>query len=100
MNLKASLGVGAAAGSVGPEQVPTIPELKRTRDRDEFNQMEQMLRFAWWAHQLRRFPTVTQIRDRFGVCRATAYRWRSALASAHGITAPPDSVGEEAEVAE
>ncbi|UHQ21915.1 hypothetical protein LVB77_14700 [Lysobacter sp. 5GHs7-4] len=51
---------------------------------------EQALRFAWWAHQLHKFPNVQQVIEHFDVCRATAYRWRNALAAAHGIECPRD----------
>jgi transposase len=36
------------------------------------------LRFIDWANRLGGSPTHTQIQQRYGVSRATAYRWKSA----------------------
>lgn len=40
---------------------------------------ELLLRFAAWALALRRPPTARQIRNRWGMHKATANRYRSAL---------------------
>lgn len=92
MNLSSSLGLGAVeSAAVRLERPPLIRSAKRTYSRSD---LERMFRFVAWSTQLERFPTVTQIQAHFGVCVATAYRWRSALAAAYGITAPKLQPGE------
>jgi transposase len=39
---------------------------------------ELALRFIDWANRLGGTPTRAQIQERYGVSRATAYRWKSA----------------------
>lgn len=90
MNLAPSLGTGAASiAGVKPEVAPAIPK-PRTRSprRNETPTLELAFRFVAWAHQLERFPDPEQIQARFEVSRATAWRWRSALAAAYGIVPP------------
>lgn len=51
---------------------------------------ELMVRFALWAHALGDVPDADSIRYRYGVSRATAYRWRAAYCAAVGLpTRPP-----------
>ena len=90
MNLFASLGAPCAARARRERAPKTTAHRPRPQGRDDTNHLEQVLRFAWWAHQLARFPSVAQVMTRFDVSRATAYRWRNALAAAHGIETPPD----------
>ena len=52
--------------------------------------MELALRFLMWAAGLRRDPTASQIRQRFGVSQATGYRWRNAWLAAHGKYPQPN----------
>jgi len=41
-----------------------------------------------------RLPSVKELQDDFGMHRATAYRWRAALASARGISTTSTTRGE------
>lgn len=98
MSLVASLGLRPkrVRRRKRPEPAPAIGAAKIKRRQDTSHQ-ELLFRFVWWAHQLREFPSVQQIRDRFEVSRATAYRWRDSLAAAHGIDTPADLSNDEAE---
>jgi transposase-like protein len=49
---------------------------------------ELAFRFALWAMGLAEVPSPDRIRVRYGVSRATAFRWRRAWCDANGI-APP-----------
>ncbi len=90
MNLTPSLGTGAASIVMAkPEAPPPIARPRRTNARrNETPTLELAFRFVAWAHQLERFPDPEQIQPRFEVSRATAWRWRSALAAAYGIVPP------------
>ncbi|WP_057921129.1 hypothetical protein [Lysobacter capsici] len=96
MTLVASLGLRPKRIRRGRrlEPAPAIGAAKIKRRQDTSHQ-ELLFRFVWWAHQLREFPSVQQIRDRFEVSRATAYRWRDSLAAAHGINTPVDPSTQE-----
>lgn len=50
------------------------------------SRMELIIRFADWSRRLDSLPSNTEICRHFHVHRATAYRWRNALASARGRT--------------
>ena len=50
---------------------------------------ELIIRFNGWANQRKPWPSIDDIRDEFGVSRATAYRWRKAWADANGIRLEP-----------
>ena len=101
MSLAASLGLGPAirpAAEPAPAQQRSqrppssgASARRRADTPDDFPHQELVIRFVVWAHQLRRFPSVEQIRTRYGVSRATAYRWRDALAAAHGIQTPANA---------
>lgn len=100
MNLTPSIGAGARAAVPSLEPVPadldgSDAKRRRPSPANDMTTTELILRFAWWAHQLHRFPSMAQIRDHFNVDRATAYRWRSALANAHGIVPPQDTAATE-----
>lgn len=41
-----------------------------------------------------RLPSVKELQDDFGMHRATAYRWRAALANARGISTTSTTPGE------
>lgn len=43
------------------------------------------MKFLLWAQAQRHFPTIQQVRDRYGLSRATAYRWTTFLAEALGL---------------
>ena len=43
-----------------------------------------------------RLPSVKELQDDFGMHRATAYRWRAALANARGISTTSTTPGENA----
>jgi transposase-like protein len=75
-------------GAVAKPLDHAVPRHSRLEDSSH---MEVVLRFAWWSRQLHRFPNVQQICDHFGVNRATAYRWRHALAASIGIATPPNT---------
>ncbi|WP_422507178.1 hypothetical protein [Stenotrophomonas sp. GZD-301] len=47
------------------------------------------MEFMRWAVELQQFPTVEAIIRRFGVSRATAYRWRSELGETYGLQQLP-----------
>lgn len=49
--------------------------------------LEAAMRVCMWALSMHTLPTVSQIRTRWDVSRATAYRWRTALADALGSRA-------------
>lgn len=96
MNLVASLGLGAIQPDPRRESqgsAPLAPRVARvsTRTQNDFHHTELILRFSAWAHTLHRFPTVEAVQERFQVSRATAYRWRNALAAAHGIQCPANA---------
>lgn len=46
--------------------------------------LETAMRVCMWALSMHALPTVGQIRMQWGVSRATAYRWRAALADTLG----------------
>lgn len=50
--------------------------------------LELAFRFLLWMQGHREVPTWKQIRDHWGVCKATAYRWRNAYLDATGTTSP------------
>jgi DNA-binding transcriptional ArsR family regulator len=45
-------------------------------------------RFVGWAIEQAQFPTPERVMTRFGISRATAYRWLTALAEAYGVDKP------------
>lgn len=51
--------------------------------------VEAAIRFHVWAMSMHRFPTCADIVKRWGCSRATAYRYRNALANAYGVIPPP-----------
>ena len=97
MSPQASLGLGPSFHVEKMDMAPILVDPRRPQSRDDSSHTELIVRFAVWALQLHRFPTVAQVESRFAVCRATAYRWRNALAAALGIATPPnlDDAGEE-----
>ncbi len=50
-----------------------------------YTQTRIVMIFTRWAVELDQFPSVEQIISRFRVSRATAFRWRSALAETYGL---------------
>lgn len=58
------------------------------------NNLQWALVFIRWSSSLRTPPTVQQICERFGVSRATGYRYKSAWEAAVGqhMIAPPTSL--------
>ncbi|MGH8073693.1 MAG: hypothetical protein ACREO4_06425 [Lysobacter sp.] len=95
MILAASLGLRATDGvAVLAEPIAGGVQRSRPQVRDDTSHLELIMRFCAWAHQLRRFPTIAATRARFDISRATAYRWRDALAAAHGIPTPADGADE------
>ena len=54
---------------------------------------ELVMRFAIWADRLCAVPTAEQIRDRFEVSHATAYRWRIDWCAAKGLPLPEPKSG-------
>lgn len=98
MNLSASLGLGAVEPTRLAEPAPQIVEHSRIKVKHNmagYSITRTILEFAKWAHEQERFPTVDRVCSRFGVCRATAYRWTSELAETYGIE-PPARSGPEA----
>ncbi|WP_141233352.1 hypothetical protein [Lysobacter antibioticus] len=95
IDLKASLGTGAR---VTPRWIGMRVggEPQQQPKNCDSRQVEIVFRFVCWAHRTRQFPNATQICDRFGVSRATAFRWRESLAAAMGIALPPDTSRDEA----
>ncbi len=55
--------------------------------------LENAFRFVLWAQELRTLPTAQQIVDRWECSRATAYRYRAALADARCELAPVMQTG-------
>jgi hypothetical protein len=49
--------------------------------------VEAYFRVAVWIHSLQVKPTPDRVMQRFGVSRATAYRWLAAWRSATGVAA-------------
>lgn len=45
---------------------------------------QYLIEFGCWAQSLGRAPTPDEIRERFGVDRATSYRWRRYLLEVWG----------------
>lgn len=58
------------------------------------NALHWAIQFTSWAATLRNPPTWQQISERFGVSRATAYRYRSALEAARAQNLIPNAAGE------
>jgi hypothetical protein len=56
--------------------------------------LENAFRFVLWAQQFHVLPSIAQIVSRWECSRATAYRYRSALADARGLTVPATIYGE------
>ena len=54
---------------------------------------EHAVRLVGWASTLHEFPSVQAICARWECSRASAYRWRAALADGFGIAAPPNPPG-------
>lgn len=76
-----------------------ITQQKRPRAKHDlagYGHLRTVLEFSKWAHEQSRFPTIGATCARFNVCRATAYRWTSALAATYGIE-PPARSGPEAQ---
>lgn len=98
MNLIASLGTGAAEPRIQPERAPQIATARPTATKHAlagYGHVRTVMEFMKWAHEQDRFPTIEAVSTRFNVCRATAYRWTSALAETYGID-PPVRSGAEA----
>lgn len=68
---------------------PEELEERRRKSRPGSTPLEQVIRFVSWAQQRHTFPSPRDIHNAFGVSRATAYRWRNALADAYGVIPPP-----------
>jgi len=66
----------------------------RARRQGQTMTLEHAVRLVLWAQGMRAFPSVRDFVDRWGCNRATAYRWRSALASAYGVVPPPNPPGD------
>lgn len=98
MNLHASLGIGTVEPSARPERVPRIASVRPTTTKHAlagYGHIRTVMEFMKWAHEQDRFPTIDAVSTRFNICRATAYRWTSALAETYGID-PPVRSGVEA----
>lgn len=65
-------------------RVSTLSEANHCADHREF-----AIRFALWCNGLAGVPTADRIRVKWGMSRATAYRWRRAWCDAIGIDPPP-----------
>lgn len=88
---RASLGALATAPVLlRAERAPAVTSAAQTR-REALRMpcIEMGMRVALWALQRRAFPTPEEIRDHFGVNRATAYRYRARLADLLGVEPPP-----------
>ena len=92
MKLTASLGLGAAQFSARSDPPPVFaPVSRRPKTKHAlagYGTLRAVLEFSKWAHEQDRFPTIKAVCTRFSVCRATAYRWTSALAETYGIDTP------------
>lgn len=94
MNLSPSIGyrhaVDDVLGAPGVYQLPMARPTNRNRksNADRPTTVSGMA-FAVWATKLRTFPTVEQVREHFGVSRATAYRWRNMWGQVIKVTPPP-----------
>ena len=55
--------------------------------------LEGAFRFVLWAQGLHRQPTIADIANHWGCSRATAYRYRQALADAMGEHVLPTPIG-------
>ncbi|HEL3246030.1 TPA: hypothetical protein UM344_001245 [Stenotrophomonas maltophilia] len=56
-----------------------------------YNTTRIVMEFMRWAVERSEFPTVEAIVRRFGVSRATAYRWRNSLGETYRLeTLPPN----------
>lgn len=67
--------------------------MKANHDLAEYGYMFAAIQFARWAGGLRHFPTCNQVIARFGVGRATAYRWLALWAEVEGIDRPSRNQG-------
>ncbi len=103
MNLQASLGLrGAFPDDAGAADralvtVPLCapqPVARSTANRPQhilagYSSTRVIMEFMRWAVELQQFPTVAAIISRFGVSRATAYRWRNELGETYGLQQLP-----------
>ena len=78
--LAAHMGTGAVEARIRLERAPQIR--KRAR---RHGQIVDVIQFTRWACEQHNFPSVEAVRNRFGVSRATAYRWTRALAIAYDM---------------
>lgn len=88
----ASLGFGVRPAAVRTEKAPRIASRRTklpTNETSGYGAVLGTLRFAAWAHEQHHFPTPELVMERFGVCRATAYRWCRALAECYGFRLQP-----------
>lgn len=103
MNLQASLGLrgqfpsdaGAAdralvtAPLCAPQPVAQSAANRPQHVLAGYSSTRIIMEFMRWAVELQQFPTVEAIIRRFGVSRATAYRWRSELGETYGLQQLP-----------
>jgi hypothetical protein len=88
----ASLGCGVRPAAVRRERAPAIaaqPRFLASNNTRGYGAILAALRFGAWAHEQRHFPTPEAVMAEFGVSRASAYRWCSALAEAYGFRLEP-----------
>lgn len=64
-----------------------------SRHADGLTQLDEVVRFVTWAHELETFPSADDVIEHFGVTRAVANDWRKSLARAHGLKLPAGNAG-------
>lgn len=90
MNLSPSLGAGALQFSsrMAVPAIETQPQATVKHNWAGYGTLRGAMEFMKWAIEQDRFPSIQATQARFNVCRATAYRWTSALAETYGVDAP------------
>lgn len=88
--------VNPMAGAKPPPWLANLQKANAARARcpQQSLTLERIARVVLWAQGLRTFPSVRDFMDRWGCNRATAYRWRAAIAAAYGIDVPANPPGE------
>lgn len=89
MNLTGTLGM--VVGSVGPSKPERAPKIHNAsvarvkHDLAGYGTTLSAMQFMRWAIERDTFPSIADVKTRFGVCNATAYRWTRALAECYGV---------------
>jgi|GEM_PF-5371995 len=88
MNLTPSLGVSAStfAPDAAPAAPPAVIAAPKRRGKPKgsknYGTLTDYTAFVIWATKKECFPTIDQVRERYGCAKATAARWLEHLVAA------------------